>query len=259
MLIDSHCHLCYDVIKNDLINVIKDCEKHNIKILVNVGFNRENNECVLKFQEKINSVVILKSIGFHPVEVGKPNFKENYNLFLKTLEENIDKVSFIGEFGLDYYWIKNESQKELQRKIFLEICSLNFEKPLVLHIRDAWDDFLNLLDRIEHRPLVLHCYTGSKKVTKKILEYDDIYFSIATSILRNKSFLNVVKLVPIDRLLCETDSPYLHPFKDFPNVPSNVRYVYGLIAQVFEEPLEQRIYENFKKLVDIDGQVLYDW
>ena len=171
-----------------------------------------------------------------------------------------DKVLAIGEIGLDYYWEKDENIRSLQRKAFIEQINLanKLDLPIVIHTRDAIMDTLTILKENEVRNKgVFHCCPLNRELIKEALKLD-FYISFAGPITfkNSKNANEIIELVPNDKMLIETDSPYLspEPFRGKRNDPRNVKFIAKKIAEVKNMELKdiaKITYENAKKVYKI--------
>lgn len=223
MMIDTHCHL--DLNDENLKNKI---EKMKDNIIIVSGYNTITNKEVLKLCEKYKN--IYGTIGYHPDEV-------DGDINLDLLEENINnpKIVGVGEIGLDYYW--HSDNKEKQKKLFIEQIELakKNNKTIVVHSRDAAEDTYEILKKYNLKKVIMHCYSYSYEMALKFKELG-VYFGIGgvVTFKNGKKLVEVVKNIDINKLLLETDSPYLspEPFRGKENEPYNIIYVAEKIAEI---------------------------
>ncbi|MDD4353444.1 MAG: TatD family hydrolase [Candidatus Nanoarchaeia archaeon] len=216
MKYDIHCHLTNKEYSNPN-TIITECEKNNISIILN-GLDYEDNEKVLEFSKTYSNVHA--SLGMHPTNIFDSKI-------INQIIKNKDKIISIGEVGIDY----KEGVDETQLINFRKIIQLaeKLSKPLIIHSRNAEKEVINELISIQV-PAILHCFTGKKKLLKEALNNPNIYFSIPANIKYSQQFQDLVKEIQIEKLLCETDSPYL--WKECMNTPLNVIYSYEKISQL---------------------------
>lgn len=225
-MIDTHCHLDTHLYKN-VEKVIKHMDGHK---MIAAGVDYESSKHVLDLIE--NSSSIYGVIGFHPEEI------ERYtDAFLLFLEENIGhpKVVGIGEIGLDYHYTKETREKQIEIfKKQLDLAS-KYKKTVVIHSRDALEDTLEVIKDYPNLKMVFHCYSYSLEVAKQLLKYN-IKFGIGgvVTFKNSKKLKEVVKELPLDRILLETDSPYLtpEPHRGEENEPYNITYVAEEISTI---------------------------
>ncbi|MTI82086.1 MAG: TatD family deoxyribonuclease [Firmicutes bacterium] len=250
-LIDSHAHLDDQRFDEDREEVIKRAKENGLSNIINIGHDMQSSRSSVQLAEKYP--FIFAAVGVHPHDA-----KDVPNDYLKQLEElsRHDKVLAIGEIGLDYYY--DMSPREVQKKVFLEQLNLAKElnMPVIVHLRDAYGDFLEIMrkERLEPTTGVMHCFSGSSEVAKECLDMG-FYISFAGPI----TFKNAPKVreaasqVPLNKLLVETDCPYLTPvpYRGKRNEPAYVQYTAEQLATVKEisiEELSSAVTDNTKKL-----------
>jgi len=245
MLIDSHAHLNFTAYKGDADEVIKRSLDNNVW-MVNVGSQYDTSKKAVELAEK-HSEGVYAAIGLHPIHVDLESFEsEEYKELAKS-----DKVVAIGEIGLDY---KTEyiSFKEEQKKVFLEQLNLakDLQLPAIFHCRMAHDDLIEMLSGCEGLEGVIHCFTGNLKQAKKYLEMG-LYLGF-NGIVFKLDLEGVIKQTPLDKILIETDCPYLTPPSiEGRNEPLYVKYVVERIAKIKNlsyEEIAKITTENAKKL-----------
>ncbi len=232
MFIDTHCHIS----KNDSnFNEVLEQMKDNIMIIS--GCDPISNKEVVELTKEYSNIYGV--IGIHPDEVDNIN-KED----IEFLKENIknSKIVGIGEIGLDYY--HNNENKEKQKNLFLKQIdiALSNNKPIVIHSREAIQDTIDILKEKNITNAVMHCYGGSIETAKELVK-QGIRLGIG-GVVTFKNGLRlkeVVKAIPLEYLLLETDSPYLspEPFRGQVNVPYNCYYVAKVIAELKGISLDQ--------------------
>ena len=221
--VDTHCHLQLSK------NKISEIDFSNIEYLIIPGVDVESS---LKAKETSSSLPIKGywSAGLHPHDAKKLSAQKD------ELEVLFSEADLIGETGLDYY--RNLSTKEEQienLKFHLDI-SKKFKKPIIIHCRDSFEDIYNLISQYDGEfPIILHSWTGGKKWTKKFLDLD-IYFSISGIVTYEtaKDLQLAVEVIPVERMLLETDTPYLtpEPKRGKDNQPSYVSYTANKVADI---------------------------
>ena len=245
MFIDIHCHL--DMLKNPE-EAIEEAKKSNVRIIVSNGVNYESNRKILEFASKFKEVKA--ALGIYPIDALKMS-DSGIDAEIKFIKENKDKIVAIGEVGLD---LKESSNLKKQEENFIKFINLakELEKPIIVHSRNAESHCIQLLEKAMAEKVIMHCFCGTLPLVRKIIE-NSWFLSIPTSIAYKEWFQQLVKEAPIENLLCETDSPFLHPDKKFPNEPSNVIESYKKIAEIKNLSLaevEKIIEENYKGLFD---------
>lgn len=256
MLFDTHTHLNDKAFAEDRQEVIQRAQELGVSLMVNVGFNRETIPQTLELAETYDS--IYAAVGWHPQDA--KDMTEEDITWLEELSQH-PKVVAIGEMGLDYYW--DTSPKDVQKKVFRQQIALakRIHKPIIIHNRDAHRDVVDILREEEAQQVggIMHCFSGSVDIAQECLELG-FYISFGGPItFKNaKKPKEVAKEVPLDRLLIETDSPYLtpHPFRGKRNESSYVKYVAQSLADIHGlsyEELCQITMENGKRLFNIMG------
>ena len=231
-MIDSHCHLDHEPLLSNLDDIIKRSKDVGIKKLLTISTSLESFSRVKKIVNK--DEIIYGTIGIHPHET-KDNVIDT-DFIVKSLEEN-KKIIGIGETGLDFYY--NNSEKDIQLnsfRIHIE-ASLKTNAPIIIHSRDAEEDTFNILEEYKDQNLkiLMHCFTGSQKFAEKLLNFDS-YFS-ASGIITFKNAIDLqktFKFLPLDRILIETDSPFLAPVpnRGKKNEPSFIDFTAAKLAEI---------------------------
>lgn len=255
MLIDSHAHLDDKRFDRDRDNIIKDLKNNGIELVVNIGADLKSSIASVSLAEKYPN--IYATVGVHPHSA--KDMDDSTIEILKSLAKR-DKVVAIGEIGLDFYY--DNSPRDVQRKWFKEQLKLAKELnlPVVIHSREAQQETFDTLKEAQDGSLrgVLHCYSGSKEMAMEYIKLG-FYISIAGPVtFRNARVLReVAEAVPLDKLLVETDCPYLtpEPHRGKRNEPIYVKYVAGTIADIkgisYEE-LAKATNRNTKELFGIE-------
>ena len=249
MFFDSHCHLNLPEFQNDWEVVANEALEKNTW-MINVGVNLETSQKAITIAQKFDKGVYA-AIGCHPLE----EKKEDFVPYEKLAEQS--KVVAIGEIGLDFYH-RERTFAEEKRQTILLIRQIKFgqklSKPVIIHCRQAYRELLNIFreEFAERLPEgVIHCFEGTLSQAQSFLDYG---FYLGVNGLSFKVDLDdIIKNTPLDRILVETDSPYLCPpfLEDQRNVPVNVRHVVDKIASLKNKSLEevaQQTTANAKKL-----------
>jgi len=241
MLVDVHAHLHFPQIVNDIDNIIKRAKENEVYYILNSGTSLSSNKKTLELAKKYD--IIKPSLGIYPTEV------DDIDKELNFIEENKKEVFAIGEVGLDYKEKNNPSE---QKKNFVKIIELaeKLRKPLVIHSRKAEKDVLDLLECSKTKKVNLHCFTGNFKLIKRAIDLG-YSFSIPPTIVRLDHFKQLVERLPSTRILTETDSPFLSPFKDKFNEPSFIKETIKEISKIKkldEEEIKKIIFMNFQKM-----------
>ena len=228
-MIDSHCHVSHEQFETDVDETIERAKKANVKAIINVGGNTEDNGKVMALSEKY------KGYLFPCVSIS-PHFIDNENLkdALSYIRKNEKKIVAIGEIGLEYFHFGNKKHRETQKEFLIAQMNLAEEisKPVVIHCREAHEDLMEIMKSYGKVRTMMHCFLKDELAEECIKR--GYYLSLPT--INCKARDNIIKAAPIENLLAETDSPYLWRGR---NEPSNVSEVYGRIAKVRKESLEK--------------------
>ena len=260
-MIDSHVHIDFKEFDDDREEVMKRFFDAGGEKMINVGCDL--NSSIRSYELAKNNENIFASAGIHPHDAGSVNKSS-----LKKLEELVRhyKVIAVGEIGLDYFRNLLSQEKQIEAfRLQLELAD-NHNMPLIIHCRDAYNDLIDILKSYQTDGWhgVIHCFGGSQKIAEEFLELGFyIGFTGTITYYKDKSKLgnkpeiyNVIENIPLDRILVETDCPYLAPVPERGerNEPLLVRYVAEKIAHIrntsFEE-IEKTTSENAKKLFGI--------
>ena len=241
MIIDSHCHLDYEPIFSNLDDVIKRAQKSNVKFMLTISVEDKKYNVILNIIKKFSNV--FGTYGIHPHEA-KNHKKINKDIILKKISLS-KKIIGIGETGLDFF--HNHSDKKTQLKLFEEHIQASIESdlPLIVHSREAEDDTYNILAKFSKKnqlKILMHCFTGSKKFSQKLLELN-AYFS-ASGILtfkKTNDLSETFKSIPLNKILIETDAPYLspEPLRGKSNEPSHITHTARYLANLKEIDFEE--------------------
>ncbi|MCS7249777.1 MAG: TatD family hydrolase [candidate division WOR-3 bacterium] len=252
MFCDIHAHLTEEDYKQDLPLVIERAKIENVNLIILVGIDIEDSKKLIEIIKK--DKILYGNVGIHPHEadrIKEEDIKKIYNL----LKE--EKICGIGEIGLDFY--KNYSQRENQIKVFKELVKIakEFNLPMNIHLRESHREGLKILKEINYFKGVLHCFSGNEEILKSAIDLG-LYISYSGVITFGSERLErLLKKTPLDRLLLETDAPYLTPVpkRGMRNEPSYIKYIYQKVSEVLEmeiKELERRIEENVKRLFTIN-------
>ena len=231
-MIDSHCHLDHEPLYSNLEEVIKRSKAVGINKILTICTTLES---FIKIKDIVKKdKIIFGTYGIHPHE--SKSDKVSSDLIIKEVKNN-EKIIGIGETGLDFFY--NHSDKSDQIKSFEEhiIAANELNMPLIIHSRNAEDKTLEILNNFKNLNLkiLMHCFTGSKKFAEKLLDLN-AYFSASGIITfkNSKELQETFKYIPLDKLLIETDSPFLapEPNRGKKNEPSFVKYTAEKLANI---------------------------
>lgn len=255
MLFDTHVHLNDDQFSEDVEDVIARAKAAGVDYMLVVGFDRKTIERALELIEQYD--FLYASVGWHPVDA--IDMTDEDLVWLEQVAAH-PKVVALGEMGLDYHWDK--SPQDIQKEVFRKQITLakKLKLPIIIHNRDATQDIINILkeESAEEIGGIMHCYSGSVEVAKECLDLN-FYISLGGPVtFKNaKRPKEVAMETPLDRLLIETDCPYLapHPYRGKRNEPAFVKLVAEQIAELrgisFDE-VSQATTANAKRVFGID-------
>tara|TARA_B100000686_G_C16801594_1_gene986443 strand:- start:4017 stop:4790 length:774 start_codon:yes stop_codon:yes gene_type:complete len=253
MIVDSHCHLDYPELYEQLDDVVKRANDNYVKYLLTICTTLESFKKIELIINKYKN--IYGTFGIHPHET-KNYSKVDNSTILKTVNSN-KKVIGIGETGLDYHY--NFSDREIQKKIFVEHIKAASESnlPLIVHTRSAEIDTFEIIKEYNKKSnlkVLIHCFTGTKDFAKKLIDIG-CYISISGIVTFKNSIdlVDAVSSIPIDKLLIETDSPYLAPtpYRGKSNEPSYIIHTLEKLSQIKKlsrEIVMKKTSDNFFKI-----------
>lgn len=251
-LIDSHCHLTDEAFDDDRLFILNDLSNFGLRGIINPATNLTDSKMAIELAEKYDNFYAMA--GIHPEEVDKISEKDLEEL--ENLTQN-EKVIAIGEIGLDYYW--KDDNKEHQKEIFIHQLKLarKVEKPAVIHVRDSKDDVIEILKDYQDLKIQIHCFSDDLETLEKYMEMG-FYISIGGVVTFNNGTneQNAARNVPIERLMLETDSPYLtpEPYRGLRNDPRRVVEVARTVADLRDmkiDKLAKKTYNNTKEFFNL--------
>ena len=238
-LVDTHAHLQNARYNNDLESVISRIQQANMKVIV-IGWDLESSQRAIELASQYE--FIYATVGLSHYSANEMNDDLLNNLSQLAQKEG---VVAIGETGLDYYRMAASitSQQRLFRAQIQLALSLSL--PLVIHDRDAHKDIVNILKEEEAHEGVIHCFSGDEDMLKDVLDID-FYISLSGIITFSKPLAQLIKQIPLDRLLVETDSPYLAPVpkRGKRNEPSYLKYIVQKISEILDLTYEEVVQIN---------------
>ncbi len=229
MITDTHCHLDLDVYKDDLDEVIN--KPKDLGFVLAPGCDIESSKRVIEIANQFNKVYA--AVGIHPIDAHGYNKSKIEDL--RELSKK-PKVLAIGEIGLDYHYPDNPD-KELQKEAFRDQIelALDLELPYIVHDRESNGEALEIVKEYPESKAVFHAYSGDLEQAKELMDLG-LYISVGGAItFKNPRFLpEVVKNIPLDRIMLETDGPYMSPvpFRGQRNEPARTRFVMNKIAEL---------------------------
>lgn len=260
MLFDTHSHIYFEQIKDQEDAIIARMRQYGVKS-VQIGCRIESAEDSIALARKYPDI-LWASVGFHPTDSQEELEGVNHRTLeaLETLiSENLDVVVAVGECGLDYHYLSEdptirERQKQVQKDWWLVQYELSrkYNLPLIIHSRDAREDTLDFIRENGMTDLVMHCFSEDYEFAEMLMDHSDgIYFSFSGTVTYKSApkIQEAARRIPLDRILIETDSPFLSPVpvRGTPNEPANVRYVLDKIIELRSEGrevIEAALYNN---------------
>jgi len=231
-MIDTHCHIDFEDFDDDREEVIKRAKDKLDHVIVS-GYSNTSNMEVLKLSKDYEGF-IYPTFGFHPVSSQNAT-EEDLKIAHKNIETYLDDILAIGEVGMDYYYVTDKALRERQQEIFRSFLELanEYKVPIVMHVRDCEKKAVNIIEDYDDIPyFVFHCYGGSLKTAKRIMNRDNSYMSFSTMLCYSKHHQDLIEKIDLDYVLTETDSPYLAMTKEERNEPVNVVKSVHKIAEI---------------------------
>ena len=258
-LFDSHAHLDDEKFDEDRDIIIEEIHKCDVEKFVSAGYSLEGSKKAIELSKKYD--FIYATAGISPNDI--PQTKEELWKMLEEIENlgKTKKVVAIGEIGLDYYW--NKENKELQKEAFIEQIKIanKLDLPIVIHTREAVMDTLQILkENPVNKKGIFHCCPLNRELVKEALKLNFyISFCGPVTFKNSKNAAEIIEMVPNDKMLIETDSPYLspEPLRGRRNDPRNVKYVAQKVADVKGLSVEQVAditYKNAMRIFNINGR-----
>ena len=257
MIIDSHCHLTYEPMSSSLEETIKRANKDGVEFLLTISTEDKSFSNILNILDKYKCVY--GSYGIHPHEAKQHKGIKFENIIEKVKQNK--KIIGIGETGLDFYY--NHSEKKDQIESFLEHieASQKTNLPIIVHTRSAEDETFEILQKAVKKnnlKILIHCFTGSKDFAFKLLDIG-AYISASGVVTFKKSqdLADTFKEIPLNRLLVETDSPYLapEPLRGKPNEPSYIIHTVKFLSELKKVSIENISDSTSKNFFNLFGKL----
>ena len=250
-MIDSHCHLDHEPLFSDLSNIIKRSKDVGIEKLLTISTSFDSFSKIKEIVKQ--DEIIYGTIGIHPHESEKDIIK--LDEIIKNFQEN-DKIIGIGETGLDFYYNNSDKEKQISSFIRHIEASIKTNAPLIIHSRNAEKETYDILNDYKDKNLkiLMHCFTGSKKFSEKLLMLNAYFSASGIITFKNANELqDTFKSLPLDKILIETDSPFLAPVPNRckKNEPSFIDFTATKLAEIKEISKSELIKittSNFNKL-----------
>ncbi len=250
-MIDSHCHLDHEPLLSDLENIIQRSKDAGIEKLLTISTSIESFSRVKELVHK--DEIIYGTIGIHPHEANKDIV--NSEFIEKSLKDN-NKIIGIGETGLDFFYNNSDKDKQIDSfKIHID-AAIKTNVPLIIHSREAEEETFDILNdyKDQNLKILMHCFTGSKNFAKKLLDFNTFFSASGIITFKNSEELqDTFKFLPSDKILIETDSPFLAPVpnRGKKNEPSFINFTATKLAEIRnidKSELIKLTTNNFNKL-----------
>ena len=256
MLIDSHCHINSEEMRLEARTILNRASSAGVGKIINVGCDYEDSCEAVALVDSFPHVNLYASVGIHPHEAKRYDEKipDEFQRLIKN-----DRVVAIGEIGLDYHY--DNSPREIQQKIFdlqLKFAAKN-NMPVILHIREAMEPAMKILREYPSLSLLFHCYSGGLEYLDEILERKAMCSfggAVTWNTKGSEELREVVRKIPIENILLETDSPYMSPvpFRGKRNEPAYVKYVYEAVANEREMSVD-----DLANQIEINAKNFFKW
>jgi TatD DNase family protein len=238
-MIDSHCHLDHEPLFENISNIIKRSKDTGLQKLLTISTTLASFN---KIKDLVNmDPMIFGTFGIHPHET--ETNQVNKETLVRTINK-FEKIIGVGETGLDFFY--NHSNKERQIESFRDHieASIELKIPIIIHSRNAEDETFNILNsyKKEDLKILMHCFTGSYEFSKKLLSLGSFFSASGIITFKNSTELqNTFKTIPLDKLLIETDSPFLAPIpmRGKKNEPSFIKYTLEKLSVIKEKSPEE--------------------
>jgi TatD DNase family protein len=258
LFIDIHSHLDHELIIDKIDEIVSRAKLAGVKHIIANGINPESNRKCLEISKKYD---ILKcGMGIYPRSALKKEAKEadiklklddfDINQEIEFIKSNKENIVAVSEVGLDF--VGGESQEQIEDFQKMIDLAKELDKPIVIHSRKAERKCIEILEKSSLKKIVMHCFSGKKSLVKRIVD-NKWFLSIPTSVVRSEQFQSNVRNTPITQLFCETDSPYLSPFREKINEPSFVVESYKKIAELKGMEISEvanNIYMNWQNVFE---------
>lgn len=253
MLIDSHAHLLDERLKDHIAEIVGEYTANDVEISVEIGADMQSSRGAVALANSYDNIYAV--VGLHPESAESATDKDIEEIAILAKNK---KVVAIGEIGLDYHY---DYDKTIQKSVLIKQIMLadKLNLPIVIHLRDAYQDMENIFAECKNyinNGVLLHCYSGSKEMLDRFAFLDPYYAFGGAITFKNNNRADVIRAVKKDRLVIETDCPYLtpEPNRGKINTPNNLKYIAKRMADDLEisyEELSELTYQNTKRFYRI--------
>ena len=256
LFVDVHSHLDHPLVVNKIDEIAKRAENAGLKHIITNGINPETNRKCLELSKKYD--IVKCAMGLYPrnalekeIENGEYPLKiEDFNIDdeIEFIRKNKNNIIAISEVGLDF--VNGEEKQQIEDFEKMINLAEELRKPIVVHSRKAEQKCVEMLESSKNKKIVMHCFSGKKSLVKRIAD-NGWFLTVPTIVVRSFQFQDIAKNVPITQLFCETDSPYLSPYREQMNEPAFVVESYKKIAEIKNMDINEvmnNIYMNWQKV-----------
>lgn len=246
MLVDTHSHIHFDEFTNDLGEVFDACHHNKVNSIITVGTDEADSKKALEFVwnekvlEQASGISLYATVGLHPHEARRGT---ESLLGVEELAKDGgygEKLAAIGECGLDFFRNNSEKKDQYRALEFQIELALTQGLPLIFHVRDAWEDFFTIIKNYPDIRGVIHSFTGTTLEVEKATSHN-LYFGLngIMTFTKDEAQLEAAKIIPTQKLLLETDCPFLSPapLRGKRNEPANIKYVAEFLAKLRGESI----------------------
>ena len=258
LLIDIHSHLDHPLLINKIEEIIYRAKNAGLKHIITNGINPETNRICLELSKKYD--IVKCAMGLYPRSAlkketensGYPIKFEDFDINeeIAFIRKNKDNIVAVSEVGLDF--VNGESKQQIEDFGKMIKLAEELHKPIVIHSRKAEQKCVEMLESSSNKKIIMHCFCGKKSLIKRVAD-NGWFLTVPTIVVRSQQFQDIVKNVPISQLFCETDSPYLSPYKEQSNEPAFVVESYNKIAEIKGMDVAEvinNIYMNWQKVFE---------
>ncbi|MBI2657176.1 TatD family hydrolase [Candidatus Woesearchaeota archaeon] len=258
LLIDVHSHLDHPLLISKIDEIVHRARDAGLKHIITNGINPETNRICLELSKKYD--IVKCGMGIYPrdalkkeAETGEAQLKVgdfDIDEEISFIKENKENIAAVSEVGLDF--VNGESRQQIEDFEKMIKLAEELKKPVVIHSRKAELKCIEMLESSANKKIVMHCFSGKKSLVKRIAG-NGWFLTVPTTVVRGFQFQDIAKNVPITQLFCETDSPYLDPYKEQVNEPAFVVESYKKIAEIKGMDINEvinNIYMNWQKVFE---------
>lgn len=255
LLVDVHAHLDHYLLINKTDEIINRAKNAGLSHIITNGIDPQTNRICLELSRKYP--IVKCAMGLYPRSALKKDIESGYplkavgfdvDLEIDFIRENSQNIVAIGEVGLDF--VNGEDSQQIGD--FEKVIELaeELKKPIIVHSRKAEQKCIEILESSKLRKIIMHCFSGEKRLIRKIGD-NNWFLTVPTIAVRSMQFQEIIRDIPVSQLFCETDSPYLSPYKGQWNEPAFVIESYNKIAEIRHMDINEvvnNIYMNWQKV-----------